>query len=314
MEDVKCLFCKTKTDNIIWQENGYSGRKCVTCGLIYISPRPTEDEMRFYYDQGKSGEITARELSKPQYVKELNAKYTMSIIQRYKNQGDLLELAPGGGQFLQVAKANHFAPYTVEINKQQADYLSEHLHIETENYSATQPEYFLNRQFDVIYNKDLLSHLYKPLEVFQYLYNRLKKDGILIFETGNSGDLSKRWLHFLNRLSYPEHVYLFSESNIQTLLKSTGFDCIERIYHSTVLSVLYLKLIYGVKSTLNFLKPAITKSVQTSEKTGNVFYQKTSFTAMGKIKDLLSHLLAYRWSRYFPRSWPSTIIYIAKKI
>ncbi len=42
MEDISCIFCKTsQKDRIVIEENGFMGKKCSRCGLIYISPRPT---------------------------------------------------------------------------------------------------------------------------------------------------------------------------------------------------------------------------------------------------------------------------------
>jgi len=65
-------------------------------------------------------------------------------------------------------------------------------------------------EFDVIYNKDVLCHLYDPIGVFQTLNTKLKHDGILVFESGNGGELSRFWLNFLGKLSYPGTcIYIF---------------------------------------------------------------------------------------------------------
>ena len=49
MEDIPCIFCGKSIDNIAMSENGYKGRKCEDCNLIFISPRPTSDEITNLY-------------------------------------------------------------------------------------------------------------------------------------------------------------------------------------------------------------------------------------------------------------------------
>ena len=45
MEDIGCIFCGTEGSAAIIEEKGYTGRKCVRCGLIYVSPRPSRHEV-----------------------------------------------------------------------------------------------------------------------------------------------------------------------------------------------------------------------------------------------------------------------------
>jgi len=61
MVDIQCIFCNSGSDKIVIEENGYSGRKCPKCGLIFISPRPTfTDILNLYsHDQAQvSAEIS----------------------------------------------------------------------------------------------------------------------------------------------------------------------------------------------------------------------------------------------------------------
>lgn len=317
MEEVKCYFCHTVTDKVFWEENGYKGRKCDQCGLIYISPRPTEAEMTILYEQGMAGGASAEEQIANRYIKDLNAGYTMGFILKYKQKGRILEIGPGGGQFLQAARKLNFEPYAVEINRKQADYLAQELHIPAENCSASSPDFFKIQMFDVIYHKDLLSHLHNPLEVLRNLNDKLADDGIMVFETGNVGDLSCRWINFLGRLSYPEHVYLFSRQNILDLLRFSGFVCVESHYHTTVLSAVFWKLFFNLKGFIHYAKQIKkgfgSKPVIPGQPAGKKFSKRRDYTLFQKLKDFIPHSLAYRLSRRFPHSWPSTIIFIVRK-
>ncbi|GAI49710.1 unnamed protein product [marine sediment metagenome] len=47
MEEIMCIFCEKESDQVVIKENGFKGKKCPTCGLIYISPRPTFSWMEY---------------------------------------------------------------------------------------------------------------------------------------------------------------------------------------------------------------------------------------------------------------------------
>ncbi len=308
MKEVNCLFCNQKEDKVFWLENGYKGRKCNQCDLIYISPRPDEKEMAELYKKGQSGGARAIQHITYSLYKELITKHTLRFIKKFKKNGDILELGSGGGQFLTEARSRGFNPFALEINKEQADFILNQLDIKVENKTASDPNFFKEQKFDIIYHKDLLSHLHNSVRTFKNLNNKLKNDGILIFETGNSGELSKYWLKFLGKLSYPEHLYLFSNKAILKLLEFSGFELVKCYYYSIVTARLMGKLFFlfqnNKKQECNFRKRE------------NFFKEDLSQARKGALKKLLGYIsffLTYRIGKFFPHSWPSTIIYIAQK-
>lgn len=48
MEFIECIFCKRYSDRVVITENGYTGRKCPICNLVYISHRPSFSETLNY--------------------------------------------------------------------------------------------------------------------------------------------------------------------------------------------------------------------------------------------------------------------------
>jgi hypothetical protein len=52
---------------------------------------------------------------------------------------------------------------------------------------------------------------------------RLSEKGVLIFETGNMGDVHAELVPQVSRFQYPDHLFFFSTRNLQTLLQQTGF-------------------------------------------------------------------------------------------
>lgn len=295
MEEIGCPFCKNIIGKVFWEENGYLGKKCDDCEVIFISPRPDEKEMEKLYATGEAGGDNAKKHQRYSFYKDIMARHTLKILKSLKQTGDILELGSGGGQFLKMAKKYGFTPFGEEINRDQADFISKNFLIQMESKPAEDDSIFGERKFDIIYHKDLLSHLRDPIKAFKVFYEKLKPGGILVFETGNNAGLSMFWLKFLGRMSYPEHLYFFFEKSVRQLLDISGFKTVKRYSYSIVLARLAAKLLGAPKNA-----------------SGNkIFNEKT--TLGKKLESYFMFFLTYRIGKFLPRSWPSTIIYVAVK-
>jgi hypothetical protein len=82
MEFIQCIFCKKGNNQAVILENGYTGRKCPTCNLIYISPRSTFSETLDLYTEEKA-KLYARSTIAGEFAKRLNARHTLSIIKKF---------------------------------------------------------------------------------------------------------------------------------------------------------------------------------------------------------------------------------------
>ena len=59
MEIIHCIFCGANhsPDPVVIRENGFEGHQCQACRLVYISPRPSADDIANLYahDEAKTG-------------------------------------------------------------------------------------------------------------------------------------------------------------------------------------------------------------------------------------------------------------------
>ena len=152
--------------------------------------------------------------------------------------------------------------------------------------------------FDVIYHKNVLSHLHDPIHIFKQSYARLKKDGIMVFVTGNGGNLSEKWLKRVGELGYPEHLFLFSNKALGLLIERTGFT-VEKYY-----------IIPKLREVLRYIRPKRKKS-----KKGGSIIQRTDFeySLKDKIRGMVSHIINHWISRLLPKRFPSNIILFLRK-
>ena len=71
---------------------------------------------------------------------------------------------------------------------------------------------FGGKKFDVIYHRDVLSHLYDPMNTFRLIHQSLNDKGLLVFETGNIADVNPKYLGLFSQFLYPDHLYFFGRT------------------------------------------------------------------------------------------------------
>lgn len=304
MEDIKCIFCNTGSDQIVIEENGYKGRKCPKCGLIFISPRPTFAEILNLYGHDQA-HISAESHISGAFIKRIYAKHNLRIIKKFIKNGSMLEIGAGAGYFLDEARKEGFEVYGIEFNNIQADLIRSKLEIPCEE-SPLDVSLFDGKKFDIIYHCDVISHFYDPISEFQKINDKLKKNGIVVFETGNFGDMKEEYYRFVTEFQYPDHLFFFSENNLKELLGRTGFEFI-KIYRYSILPELV------ISNMLERVRHNITGVSSSNFSNSNI----SGFSVKQLIKNAYHYfiyLISYKIGYVMPKKGrPQTVIVIACK-
>jgi len=305
VKTIPCIFCNKINTNVVIRENGFIGVKC-TCNLIYISPRPSEKDIINLYGHDDA-HLTANDHINQAFSKRLHANHSLGIIKKYIPQGDLLEIGAGAGYFLNQAKKRKYSPYGIELNPAQAQFIRD-LGIPCQE-TPLAINSFENRRFDIIYHADVVSHFYDPIKAFTIMHQKLKKNGYLVFETGNLGDVQENYYSLIPSFQYPDHLFFFSEKNIHSLLELTGFKLIKIYRYSIVPQLLFHKGIH------RFFHKDIKKKSLLSSNGAFKTYQKSPLSAFFKNNYyFLMHVLRYKIGNFSPKSKkPQTIIVVAQK-
>jgi SAM-dependent methyltransferase len=222
MERVPCLFCPDAASEAAIEENGYTGRRCLSCGLIFVSPRPSPEDVIAFYEHDHAY-VSAESLisSAASWSERRKAKRIIRYIRQYVPGGRLLELGPGGGAVLVAARAGGFDTVAVEPNRIQANFIRTDLGVPcvTSLDELNEGE----GTFDAVFHGDVLSHISDPIRDFRRLHAILREGGLMAFETGNIADVEPRLLHHYPRFQYPDHLYFFGERTLSMLLDRSGF-------------------------------------------------------------------------------------------
>ncbi len=297
MESISCIFCGVDDSFPVIHENGYTGRKCRRCGLIFISPRPSREDIRNLYADDQAVTSSQCQFAAEAY-KRLHARFTMKILRGYASGGKLLEIGPGGGLFMDQARADGFKPCGVELNLIHAEYIRNRWGLPCESRQLS--DAFPGEIFDVIYHCDVISHLYNPCTEFKIMRERLTPQGILIYETGNMGDVRPDRLAMIPRFQYPDHLFFFSSRNLESLLQLSGFRPVRQFRFSTVPELLLRKAVSRFKCRRNGSNVAAPRGTD-------------SASSSLWVKSRIAMFARYRLGAYLPiPDHHQTIIMIAK--
>lgn len=314
MEAAACIFCETRqdADEIVIEENGFLGRKCISCGLIYTSPRPSPSQVINLYGHDKS-HISAQHHIAEEFPKRLYARHHLSLIQQYVQGGALLEIGAGAGYFLNEAKAAGFDVYGIELNRTQTDFIRHELGIPCEDQPLTDRS-FGEKRFDLIYHSDVISHFHDPVGELQTISRRLKPGGLMIYETGNLSDVAPKYFGAYIRFQYPDHLFFFGESNSRQLLRLTGYELVAIHRYSILPHLLLSKLMNSLRSSRRSLN-ASTGDAKPGGVTQNRHQNKALREWTRRAWQYGMYLLRYRAGSVLPRRGrPQTMIFVARKL
>jgi len=316
LEEIPCIFCGRKNQQVVIEENGYQGRKCDQCEVIYVSPRPVPMSVVTRYTD-VSAQDTAGATGRS-VEKILRARHAISIIKRYVTSGSVLEIGCGAGHFLVEARRRGFEVYGVEPDARLASQIQVRLGIPCEA-GVFRKSCFAATEFDVIYHCDVISHFADPLMEFETINERLRPGGLLVFETGNFAEVDRKYYSAIGMFQYPDHLFFFGERSLRELLRRTGF-VVGRVYrYSTLWSLLLRRIIMQTlgRGRRSVQPAAITGGVATSNPCARGLLQKVRWPVRRWIQGALAlwqHGACYGLGSVTERSHrPQTLIVVAKK-
>jgi len=318
LEEIKCIFCEIESSQVVIEENGFQGKKCPQCGLIYVSPRPSFEEIVHLYGDDQAHISSASHIS-DSFQKRLYARHHLGLIRPVVKSGALLEIGAGAGYFLDEARKIGFYPFGLELNPVQADFIRCELKIPCEE-TPLSTSVFEGKKFDVIYHCDVIGHFFDPISDFKKMNAILKDGSFLIFETGNLGDVDPHYFKYFQRFQYPDHLFSFSTDSLGRLLDRTGFNILKIYRYSILPQLILIQLSAGIRR--RFSKPARRQGSpanggstgKTAGGTQQPHQGSTVKRVIGPVWDYLNYVLRYQVGAILPKEGrPQSVIVIAQK-
>ncbi|MDQ6787057.1 MAG: class I SAM-dependent methyltransferase [Acidobacteriota bacterium] len=238
MFQTECCVCDTNGANPVGagkdfeyrtSEDFFAAVQCVSCGLVYLNPRPDVSEFETIYpphyhafdfsekDFGVVYKIRAR----------LEAKRLLSWCAGLPDDARILDVGCGDGFHLNLLKQygkKSWQPEGVDLDKRAADTAEKlGLKVRVGNIETLDlPE----NAYDLAFMIQTIEHLDKPDAVLAALKKTLKPNGRLVIVTDNtdSFDFGLFKKSYWGGYHFPRHWNLFNQKSLRKLSKKAGFQ------------------------------------------------------------------------------------------
>ncbi len=238
--EIKCNLCDNHGYYKLFAKE-YKGDlfqlvECSNCGLKYINPQPSDEDLKYFYDfilysEGWLSQFHAS--THPFYFEKRTqeglAGYRtyLDYVEQFIEGGRMLDVGCGDGPFFQMADRKRWEFYGLDSSLKAYEHFKNnplvrfyHGTIETAPY----PDAF----FDIVFSIDSIEHVKNPMMYLKTIYRVLKPSGILCLNTVNiknpvARKKREKWVQF----TPPGHLYYFSPKAIKMYLKKAGFKVLK---------------------------------------------------------------------------------------
>ena len=221
-----CHVCGGARFYYLFSAADYRLVRCDDCGLVFLNPQPSDDELaRIYnadYFLGSNAEKSSQAVG---VIKQATARLYLSEISRYcgPDSGRLLEIGCGDGDFLVTAQAAGWRVTGVDYSATACEKARQRLKHDEVFCGELQTASLEAEQFDLCVISDVIEHVRSPMDFLKEIYGLLKPGGVLFIATPSIGSWSARlmrqkWMEFK-----AEHLTYFDPQTLQTALFKSNF-------------------------------------------------------------------------------------------
>lgn len=210
--------------------------KCQRCGLIYLNPRPLENDIwKYYNSEGYDPFISIadrKSFREKIYViiRKFNIRRKASRINCVVDPGRLLDVGCATGEFLSAMKKKRWNVFGIETDEKSRNFSINRGYNVFESLDSIDE----GCKFDLITFWHVLEHVYRLKESLEKVYELLSHDGYLVIAVPNILSIDfRQYRKYWVALDAPRHLYHFSPVTLIKLLETSGF----RFVHSWPLIV-----------------------------------------------------------------------------
>jgi SAM-dependent methyltransferase len=221
MEYIPCNLCGSDRSTVLFRckdyflnisDLEYAVVKCRECGLVYVNPRPTEEEISSLYTAEYYRAVLTPEELLEERKEQLQAKFAKV---RHLPPGRLLDIGCQKGEFPFFMSQQGWEVQGVEFFPGPPNLFGVDIF-----YGNLADAGFPSGSFDLVTLWAVLEHVYYPREMLEEVHRILKPGGAVVLLVTNIHSIPGR---FLRHDDIPRHTTLFSRRTLSRLLSATGF-------------------------------------------------------------------------------------------
>lgn len=242
MKRINCPICNqnnstllfTMNDLVYEAESLFNIVQCKGCGLIYINPQPSLEELAPHYP--KSYGAYGKEYSGIiNIVVRVLDQLQIFLVKRLLGEGKKFILDIGCGDGKRLMPLTKIKDWKVRGIEPDADAANRGRKQGLAIYTGTLEELrFKDDSFDLIRMHHVFEHIAYPAKTLREIYRILKTSGNLIIELPNVATIEERiWGRFWCGYDVPRHLFAYSTKTLKKLLLDHGFE-IKKTFYSIV--------------------------------------------------------------------------------
>jgi SAM-dependent methyltransferase len=193
-------------------------RRCRSCGVGFLSPRPAAEDIGSYYPDHFywSFEQSAEPISADQVLAQRSTQLKDKLRRiAYLQPGRLLDIGAMKGEFVHVATDAGWSAQGVEFSDRVPNLFGAPI-----RYGEFLDMEF-GAQFDCVTMWAVLEHVYEPRRYVHKVGHLLKEGGSFVGVVTNFNSFQAR---FMRADDYPRHLTLFTKASLARLFAEAGLE------------------------------------------------------------------------------------------
>ena len=224
LSGVSCMLCGAGEARRLVTKRGYDVVRCAGCGLVYVWPQPTREELAAIYSAGGYHAEVDEAERRRHFARRLR-----QVEELAPRRGCVLDVGCSKGYFLEAARDEGWEAVGVDLNRKAVDEArARGLEVHCGDLSDFDPS---GRLFDVVTLFDLIEHTTDPQATLRACRGLLRPGGLLVVSTPNIDGLVPRVTYGLfartlgawEHPTPPGHLVQFSRRTLQQMLAQTDF-------------------------------------------------------------------------------------------
>lgn len=230
----------------MFEYRGYHYYRCPTCQQVSTFPFPTKQQIHTHYARKfKTGNYHLYR----DYIQQYEVVYKEFVEMLRRDLADrgktlrgktVLDVGCFTGEFLGLMRNEGCKIIGLELQKDAVKIANKKLHGKVFAVDVMSNK-FPHQHFDIVTLLGIIEHVTDPLKLIERSLHLLKKGGVLMIQTPNSGSLpaslmGKYWPPY----APVEHMHLFSHKSLELALLQLGAKDVSFMQHWKKLPVSYV--------------------------------------------------------------------------